>query len=299
MKRWLFKIVSLCMLLASITINAFAIQLIPGGNTVGIDLQTQGVIVVKVTSKCTADLQTGDAILSVNGTTVHSAAEIQQLLSKSVKATTLEIIRNGQHRKICIPLHDKTEQLGVYVRDHLSGIGTITYIDPANGNFGALGHGVHDMETGKLLSVAGGCIFPAKIVAVQKGQTGKPGRLEGTPMALIPDGEIQKNTPYGVFGTISANRKTQQALEVAKKEQIRTGKATILSTISGTHVQEYDVTILKIYPTDKQTGRNLLLQVTDPKLLSTTGGIVQGMSGSPILQNRKIVGAVTHVCVNL
>ena len=186
--------------------------------------------------------------------------------------------------------------MGVYLRQGISGIGTVTWYDPDTGTFGALGHGV---STAKdcLLPLVSGSIYPAQAVAAQKGKTGEPGLVKGKALSEAPMGTILRNTPQGIFGAVNGAF-SGQPLPVAAWEDLHTGAAAIRSTVQGDEPREYSVEILKIYPKDRQTGRNLLLKVTDPELIAATGGIVQGMSGSPILQDGKLVGAVTHVLVN-
>ena len=172
----------------------------------------------------------------------------------------------------------------------------MTYYHPDSGDFAALGHGVSS-KSGNLLQVFSGSIFDARVRQIKKGETGHPGQLIGEVTNPDPIGQIRKNTAQGIFGTLETQKTASAALPVADRSEIHTGKATIRSTLE-TGVQEYSVEILKIYPNAPQRTRNMLIKVTDPALLETTGGIVQGMSGSPIIQDGKLVGAVTHVLVN-
>ena len=187
-------------------------------------------------------------------------------------------------------------QLGIILKDTTTGIGTVTYYDPDTKAFGTLGHGVNN-SSGQLLKLTGGNAYRARVISVRKGLPGEPGQLMGTIESKTPIGELTKNTQQGVFGN-SETGWQGETLEVADADEIKTGKATIRSAVSGDTVREYSVEILKIYPKARLTGRNMLLKVTDPALLDATGGIVQGMSGSPIIQDGKLVGAVTHVLVN-
>jgi stage IV sporulation protein B len=187
-------------------------------------------------------------------------------------------------------------RLGVYLRQGIAGIGTVTFYDPDTGYFGTLGHGVSNAR-GQLLTMKEGYAYPARVESVRKGKCGEPGQLKGDADLDGILGPLLKNTPQGVFG-ITKTPFPGDALPTAAYCEIRTGSAQIRSTIQDDRVQEYSVEILKIYPADRTDCRNFLIKVTDPALLKETGGIVQGMSGSPIIQDGKLVGAVTHVLVN-
>ena len=206
--------------------------------------------------------------------------------------------RGGKEKKLKIKpqITDHGPRLGVYLRSGITGIGTVTWYDPETKQFGTLGHGVNGSD-GELLEMTGGVAYDARVASVRKGVSGEPGQLKGAVAAGQEIGRLYRNTQQGVFGTSDRGWKGE-ALPVGEAEDIRTGDAVIRSTVSGDTVQEYSVEILKIYPGSRSDGRNLLLKVTDPALLETTGGIVQGMSGSPIIQDGKLVGAVTHVLVN-
>ena len=283
------KILIAFALLAALTAQALGLELIPGGEAVGLEVEAQGILIASVSDRCAAKLKPGDRIFAVDQIPVHTCQQLQDRIAQADGAVALSMDRNGKRLDLLAPLQPDSGQLGITVRDSLAGVGTVTYIDPSTGAFGALGHGISDPQTGKLL--------PAQIVAVQKGERGKPGQLQGAATDLMPIGEIAKNTPCGVFGTLTQTA-VPATLPVAPRGEIVTGTAKIRSTVCGTTPRDYDVTILKIYPDGAQDGRNLLLRVTDPALLTATGGIVQGMSGSPILQNGKLIGAVTHVLVD-
>ena len=186
--------------------------------------------------------------------------------------------------------------LGIKIRDSIAGIGTVTYYDSDSGEFGALGHGVCEAGTGKLLEMTAGEIVPSTVTSVEKGQRGCAGQLQGAFENETTLGTVEKNTSRGIFGTMTAGQELGESCAVGEKDEVNTGAATIRSNVDGETVAEYDVEILKIYP--KESERNMLLRVTDEELLEQTGGIVQGMSGSPIIQDGKLVGAVTHVLVN-
>ncbi len=195
---------------------------------------------------------------------------------------------------------DGAYKLGAWIRDSMAGIGTLTYYDPQSGAFGALGHGISDVDTAQLMPLESGGIMGAQVVDVSKGECGVPGVLHGAFQTGTDLGSLWANTPSGVFGTLWDTQLVQghQPVPVARPEQVELGQATILSNISGDTVEEYTVEITRMFSGSDGDTRDLMLCVTDPRLLETTGGIVQGMSGSPILQNGRLVGAVTHVLLD-
>ena len=299
--RYCFKAalaLSLCLLLSLSALGALPRELIPGGNTIGLELDTQGLSVVEVSSPAAqkAGIQKGDVLQKIEGKPIFSPQDVSQAAEKSQGAPLrLTLLQDGQE-KTCTLAPQKTEQgwqLGLLVRQGISGIGTVTYYNTEDGSFGALGHGVSNGKA--LMPLRKGSALPSQVVSVTKGKKGEPGSLQGAVTGRKPLGEIRKNTDCGIFGSMLCPQK--QALPVGDWREIHRGKATILSNVQGTEVQEYAVRIVEISPHDRLS-RNLLLEVTDPALLQSTGGIVQGMSGSPIIQDGKIVGAVTHVLVN-
>ena len=186
--------------------------------------------------------------------------------------------------------------LGLRIRDSICGIGTVTFYDPESGLYGALGHGVRAVEKDELITMTEGELILSAVTGCEKGRHGSAGQLVGEFDRTVCLGTVEKNTNCGVFGKMAAGACSGEQLPVAARGDVHTGDAVILSNVMGTEVREYDVRILKIYPGERE--RNLLLEVTDKDLLTQTGGIVQGMSGSPVIQNGRIVGAVTHVLVN-
>lgn len=285
-------------LILSAGITAAPETLIVGGNVIGLTLQGDGVSIVEFTEKAPekAGLKRGDVLQKINGTPIRSAKEIGKIVSTSgTQPLKLTILRDGKEKQVSLSATDTADgkKLGILVREEMKGIGTVTYYDPESGTFGALGHGVSDGTN--LLPITGGDVLASQVAAVVKGEAGEPGCLQGLISAREKNGEILKNTPQGIFGVM---RKPQgDELPVAEKKEIHTGKAEIISNVKGTEICHYDVQILAIYPREKND-RNLLIEVTDPELLRQTGGIVQGMSGSPIVQDGKIIGAVTHVLID-
>ena len=273
-------------------------ELIPVGQVVGLELQNGTVTVAALEEAYPSQLQPGDVIMRIDGRQIRCSEDVQKALSQSDGYVRLELLRKG--KPVAVEMEPRITgdgpKLGIYLRQGVNGIGTVTWYDPDTGCFGALGHGVNDAY-GKLLKLERGSAYDAQVLTVKKGKIGVPGQLMGAIDGSDPIGELTSNREQGVFGKTQTGWKGQQ-IPVAGKEEIQTGAATILANVSGDSIQEYSVEILKIYPKSRQTGRNMLLRVTDPKLLEATGGIVQGMSGSPIIQDGKLIGAVTHVLVN-
>ena len=295
----------LCLLLCCLIFPAEALakELIPVGQVVGLELQEGKVTVAAFEDtpenpSRAAGIQIGDHILRINGTAIHAAEDIRSALNQSKGRVQLVVSRGGRELTVHVSpaITAGGPKLGLYLRQGISGIGTVTWFDPEQGTFGTLGHGVNNSE-GNLLPFVNGNAYAARVVSVRKGKSGEPGQLMGAIASRTPIGELSANTPQGVFGTTKTGWEGKP-VEVAQPGEVRPGPAVIRSTVSDNRVQEYSVEILKIYPAARQNGRNLLLRVTDPDLLATTGGIVQGMSGSPIIQDGKLVGAVTHVLVN-
>ena len=281
-------------------------MLVPVGHTVGIKLFSKGVVVVKLsdggTPARTCGLRTGDVIIQCGGSTVTSSEQFQSLLQTCGGTAELEVRRNGNSVTLSVE-PERNDQgvycIGAWIRDSMAGIGTMTYYDPATATFGALGHGITDVDTAQLMPLASGSIMETTVKAVKKGRKGDPGELKGDFSVQRDVGTVTVNSDGGIFGTVADGEFLSGGtpVPVATAQQVKTGRATILATISGSDTAEYQVEIVRLYGADEPT-RNMLLRITDPRLLSATGGIVQGMSGSPILQNGRIVGAVTHVLLN-
>ena len=277
--------------------------LIPGGQIIGLQLQNGTVTVaafddVLGSGAREAGLKIGDEILSIDGQAVSCAEDIRNALDQSNAQVTVSVRRDGRQCSVALTPRQTAAgpRLGIHLKQGITGVGTVTWYDPDSGKFGTLGHGVSN-SGGDLLNMTKGNAYHAEFISVKRGKCGEPGLLQGSADALGICGTLLRNTPQGVFG-ITKQGWRGEPLPVAAFEDIQTGAATIRSTVTGSSVQEYSVEILKIYPEDRADGRNFLLKVTDPALLAATGGIVQGMSGSPICQNGKIIGAVTHVLVN-
>lgn len=295
----------------NVTVEAEKV-LIPGGQSVGVAILTEGVVVVGSSDLGNtpsparlAGLRAGDRILEVDGEAVESSGGLQQAVAAGKKVTLL-VERAGERAEVeimpAIDPRDKVYRLGIWVRDSTAGIGTLTFYDPDTGFFGALGHAITDVDTGIVLPVGYGGIYQSSVVDVNKGKRGEPGELLGQFFdADTQIGEIEKNTDFGVFGTTDLpleNALYPAGLPIGTRADIHIGEAEILTTLVDGEIHAYDCEILKLNDQDTANTRSMVLQITDPELLESTGGIVQGMSGSPIIQDGRIVGAVTHVFVN-
>lgn len=295
--------------------DAMGRMVIPLGRAVGIKLFSDGVMVVGLSEIPTEQgtlapakaggLREGDIITHINSEEVDTIEEVQDILrSEGEKPLSVRAIRGDKQLQVTVQCvrctGDDSFKLGAWIRDSMAGIGTMTFYDPASGIFGALGHGVSDVDTALLMPLQSGSIMYAQVDGVKKGAAGAPGELHGAFRVSEDLGELYANTHSGIFGELTDESLTgsMQPMAVAPRSEVKTGEATILSNIAGETVEEYRVEIVRVYPESSGDTRNLMLKVTDPRLLAATGGIVQGMSGSPILQNGKLVGAVTHVLVN-
>ena len=303
MKKLTTRLISAVVFICILTTGVFASDyLSPVGTVVGLDLSSGIVTVAAFDDALPAakesGIQAGDEILSINDTKITCAEDVRKALDHSKGTVELVINRDGTQKSLRISpqITENGPRLGVFLRQGITGIGTVTWYDPDTGNFGTLGHGVSDAR-GCLLKMTGGKVYPARVMSVQKGKAAAPGQLKGAIEGDILLGTVARNVQQGVFGT-ARNAWEGDALPVAAWEDVRNGEATIRSTVTDGAPQDYSVEILKIYSKTRSDGRNFLIRVTDPALLEATGGIVQGMSGSPIIQDGKLVGAVTHVLVN-
>lgn len=281
----------------------------PCGTPFGMELFTNGILVIGTAAISTAEgdrnpaqeagLQEGDLITAIDGAPVFRTVDLKAALhSSDGRALTLTVQRD--ERELTCPLQpvksdfDGNYQGGIWVRDSTAGIGMVTFYDAETGHFAGLGHGICDIDTANLMPLRQGAVMPVCISGVTKGTSGTAGSLKGYFTAEASTGVVLENTEQGVYGTLTAEPVSTEALPIAYKQEITTGAAEILTTIDGTKPERYAVEIQKIDLQNTQ-GKHMVLQITDSRLLAKTGGIVQGMSGSPILQNGRLVGAVTHV----
>ncbi|MHC6179459.1 SpoIVB peptidase [Clostridium sp. JNZ X4-2] len=299
------------------SVAAGGIRVYPGGQPIGIRLNTKGVLVValsdiqtsrgKVTSPAAlAGIRIGDNIIKVNDCLVKNAEQTQAEINRT-KGKDIKIVveRNGNEIEKIVKavngLEDNNYRIGLWIRDSTAGIGTLTFYDEKSGMFAALGHPIVDIDTGTKLNINSGDIVDSSIVSVKKGIKGNPGELKGIFVnEELKLGEISKNTECGIFGKGNAELKNKgcKPLKVGLRNEIKEGPAKILTTISGETPEYYDIEIEKLLVQDLPGPKSMVIKVTDSRLLDKTGGIVQGMSGSPIIQNNKLVGAVTHVLIN-
>ena len=279
-------------------------MLVPIGHTVGIKLFSRGVLVVKQPASGTpakeCGLRTGDVILQCAGTAVTSTEQFQSLLQESAGNTTKLNIQRGQEAVVLQVEPEANEEgkycIGAWIRDSMAGIGTMTYYDPENDQFGALGHGITDVDTALLMPFSNGAILPSSVKAVRRGEPGNAGELRGDFDLTRELGDLYANTAAGVFGNMKQEEHSiqEEAIPVGKAVP---GEAVIRSNVRGEQVEEFEIEITKLM-NHCSDGREMMICVKDPDLIGLTGGIVQGMSGSPIIQNGKLVGAVTHVLLN-
>ena len=304
MRKWIYRTGILFVCAWLLTISAGAVRmLIPGGQAIGLELGDNTVTVAAFDGKLgvaakDAGLKVGDQIISVNGQIVHTAADVRKALDCSDGMVELSVQRGNRSNRIRLEpaITENGPKLGVYLKQGVTGVGTLTWYDPDTGKFATLGHRVNNAR-GEQLKLVSGTAYKATIVSVRKGTCGDPGQLLGALKEAQPIGTLYKNAAQGVFGTTKIGW-VGEPLPVGAPADVQTGPAMIRCTVQGDTVQEYSVEILKVYPHSGASGRNMLLKITDPALLEITGGIVQGMSGSPIIQDGKLIGAVTHVLVN-
>ena len=284
-------------------------QLVPMGDAVGIYVQMQGVMVVDAVKFDSGEGQSspareagilpGDVIINIAGRAVESAEDVYEA-AEALDGSPVELTlrRCGQEKRVSLTPHYNGEkyELGLWLRDSMAGLGTLTYYDPDSGGFGALGHCISDIDTGVTMPIRSGKVLSAAINGVMKGGDGEPGQLQGGIDADNSIGWVEENTESGIFGGLSdpSAAEGRQAMPIARDSEIKTGPATILSTVSGRKPESFDIEICRLH----SGGRGMTVKVTDERLLEMTGGIVQGMSGSPIIQGGKLVGAVTHVLIN-
>lgn len=304
MKKITVRFVTLAMAVFMLAQNASAAELlIPVGQVVGLQINEDQVTIEGFDSALgsvakEAGLMEGDRITQIDDQQIHCAEDVRRALQMSDGDVDIYIVRGMSKKELELEpaITEDGPKLGVFLRQGITGIGTVTYYDPDSRSFGALGHGVND-KNGELVAMTDGFAYSAVVDGIKKGRSGDPGQLMGTVTSREPVATLSKNALQGVFGKVNVPF-TGDALPTAAVSEIKPGPAIIRSTIQNGSVQEYSVEILKIYPHSSHDGRNMLLKVTDPRLLETTGGIIQGMSGSPIIQDGKLVGAVTHVLVN-
>lgn len=289
---------------------------IPLGNAIGMKLYTKGVLVVGMSQINTENnekkkpyensgIEQGDTILAVNNNEISNTDELIEEVNKSNgNQISIKYMKNNETLETSItPVKSKDEyKIGLWVRDAAAGVGTLTFYEPSTNSFMALGHGISDIDTEKIVDIANGELITANIVSIKKGEKGEPGEIKGTIDSGNKIGNISENTNLGVYGIVTnksyLNLGNSSEMEVATRSEIKEGKAQIICQLDNSGKKLYDIEIEKIYTMNNEDNKSMLIKVADEELLEKTGGIIQGMSGSPVIQNGKFVGAVTNVLVN-
>jgi len=293
------------------------IKVVPGGHSIGVQLRSRGVLVVGHAAirdeegtlhqpGREAGIQLGDAIVRIDGEEVRDeehASVLFERAGRTGKPVPILVRRNGQElERVVAPVREQGSnrwRVGLYIRDGASGVGTLTFYDPKSRRYGALGHVIADGETNQAIDFTSGQIAAAEVIKIQKGRRSAPGEKMASPGEQV--GSIEKNTRFGIFGQMSTaprNPLYPEPLPVAMASQVKEGPAEMLTVLEGQKIEKFQIEIVRLMRQPTADGKNMIVKVTDPRLLSETGGIVQGMSGSPIIQDGRIVGAVTHVFVN-
>lgn len=292
-------------------------KVIPLGNLIGVKLYTSGVLVVgmseiegdnnqKYKPYLNSGIEEGDMIVEMNNKKIENTDELVDVVSKSNgQEIQIKYVRNEEVITTSIaPIKNEANEykLGLWVRDAAAGVGTLTFYEPTTGSFAALGHGIVDVDTGGILNIANGELVTSKLISIQKGEKNNPGEIKGSIDSGVTIGEIEKNTNFGVFGFVS-NRgnldlKRSKEYDVALRSEIKTGEAEIICELEEGKKETYKIEIEKIYTSNNYDNKSMLIKITDERLLEKTGGIIQGMSGAPIIQNGKFIGAITNVLVS-
>lgn len=289
---------------------------IPLGTAIGMKLYTKGVLVVGMSQINTdnnektkpyenSGIEQGDMILAINNKEVSNTDElIGEVNNSNGNSIKIKYLKNNETLETSItPVKSKNEyKIGLWVRDAAAGVGTLTFYEPSTNFFMALGHGISDIDTEKIVEISNGELITANIVSIKKGEKGKPGEMKGTIDSGNKIGEISKNTNLGVYGNVTNKSylgiDSNNEMEVATRSEIKEGRAQIICQLDNNEKNKYNIEIEKIYTMNNEDNKSMLIKVTDEELLNKTGGIIQGMSGAPIIQNGKFVGAITNVLVN-
>ncbi len=303
-----------------VTLNVIPdIKVVPSGEAIGVKIESKGVLIVGLSSitdakgkRCSpaadAGFEVGDKIMNIDGNQVEKERDIVDYLNnrqKKDEKIKVTVDRDGNKHDFSVkPVkceEDNIYRIGLWVRDNIAGVGTMTFYDPVSRVFGALGHGITDIDSGVLVDINSGSILKSKIASIQKARKTVPGELVG----IFYDnddayGVIEKNTSFGIYGKLNNKYKANRtkSVSIGLNSQIKEGSAKILTTIEGNKVEEFEIDIQKVMRQRSSESKSMIIKVTDKELIEKTGGIVQGMSGSPIIQDGKLIGCVTHVLVN-
>ena len=296
-----------------VTVNVIPkTTVIPLGKAIGMKMYTKGVLVVGMSEIQgqkpyeNTGIETGDKIVEVNNVKINNTDELIECVNRS-KGESIQITYISDNEEVVanispVKTGENEYKLGLWVRDAAAGVGTLTFYEPSTGEFGALGHGINDVDTYELIDIANGELVTTNIIDIVKGEDGTPGEIRGIIEGSSTIGSIYKNTDYGVYGKVTdksrLNLDTNNELEVANRSEIKTGKAEIMCELENGKIEKYEIEIQKIFLENNQDNKSMLIKVTDEDLIEKTGGIIQGMSGAPIMQNGKFIGAITHVLVN-
>ena len=296
-----------------VTVNVIPkTTVIPLGKAIGMKMYTKGVLVVGMSEIQgqkpyeNTGIETGDKIVEVNNVKINNTDELIECVNRS-KGESIQITYISDNEEEVanispVKTGENEYKLGLWVRDAAAGVGTLTFYEPSTGEFGALGHGINDVDTYELIDIANGELVTTNIIDIVKGEDGTPGEIRGIIEGSSTIGSIYKNTDYGVYGKVTdksrLNLDTNNELEVANRSKIKTGKAEIMCELENGKIEKYEIEIQKIFLENNQDNKSMLIKVTDEDLIEKTGGIIQGMSGAPIIQNGKFIGAITHVLVN-
>lgn len=292
------------------------IEVYPGGISIGVKINNKGALVVGYSDISTHDglsespgkmagIELGDIIEEVNGENIETCSDlISKVKTCRNDEMTVKILRGNSEltKKISLIKEDNEYKIGLWVRDSTAGIGTLTFYDKDSKTFGALGHPITDGDTNVSFNIKSGILLRSSVLSIKKGERGNPGEIKGLFINENESiGNIEKNTNSGIYGDASVeliNPNFNKAMTVAYRDEIKEGHAQIITTVEDGGAKAYDIEILKLLPQDEPGSKSMIIKIVDPVLLEKTGGIVQGMSGSPIIQNGKIIGAVTHVLIN-
>lgn len=300
-KNKLLLLLILTIVSIPISINAYSNNVVLGGDNIGIEIRSKGVLVVgfynvgKSSPGKSAGLLKGDVITGVDDTVINSITDLSDVMDEYKDELKITYIRNNKKYETTIKLVKEEDiyKTGLYIKDKIIGIGTLTFIDPESKIFASLGHEIVESSTGLKFEMKDGLIFKSEITGVEKSSRNNPGEKNATYHVEEKYGTITKNKINGIYGKYEKSIDGKDVIEVARKDEVKTGKAYFRTVLKDNVVEEFDINILKV--SDNDPTKNILFEVTDKKLITKTNGIVQGMSGSPIIQNNKIIGAVTHV----
>ena len=294
------------LILLPFNVLAYSNFIVPGGETLGIEVNSKGIMVIGFYqingkyNKGTPNIKPGDYITKINGTDVKNIKELTAIIEKNVNSKEVEItyLRNNNEKTSTLSLieDDGLYKTGLYVKDNITGIGTLTYIDPNSLIYGALGHEIVEGNTNSIVEIKSGSIFRNSITSIDKSTNGLAGSKNAKFYYNTKYGTINKNTKYGIYGNYTSNLPNKKLMEVAQPSELKIGKAKMYTVLKDETISDYDIEITAI--NENANIKNISFVLDDAELIDKTGGIVQGMSGSPIIQNNKIVGAVTHVIVD-